>query len=75
VSTCARCGLETDAGELTLSGTCPGVDKTACRDREIAGLRSLLRSVTAQIERAHEWIDENPTEAKAELEAVLEVLS
>ena len=78
MSTCSRCGLEQDAEELTLSGTCalPPERIAACRERELANLRSLLRSVTGKLEEALGLIQEEfPSQAAAAIESVLEVLS
>ncbi len=57
---CARCGLEANADDLTLSGECPGPaeSRLQCRDREIANVRSLLRSVTGKLERIGEQIND-----------------
>jgi hypothetical protein len=81
-STCARCGLEADAADLTPFGVCagPAVAQFMCRDRELLALRSLLRSVTGKLENAREHLD-GPTDAlqmfkaAAEVDAVLELLS
>jgi hypothetical protein len=57
---CARCGLEADAADLTVSGECPGPAEARlqCRDRELANLRSLLRSVTGKLERIGEQVND-----------------
>jgi hypothetical protein len=83
VKRCSRCGLPSEGPDITGVGRCYarlGSDSgdLGCRDRELANLRSLLRSVTGQLERAHDWLTIEPTnskEAAAEIEAVLEVLS
>jgi hypothetical protein len=51
----------------------------ACRDRELANLRSLLRSVTGKLEEAHDMIDGVPgsdaEHSKRLIASVLEALS
>ncbi len=67
MSTCARCGGSEDIDAHTLA---------ACRDREIANLHSLLRSVTRRLENARElWNDGHEKAMVAEIDAVLEALS
>lgn len=89
MSQCARCGLKAkyyggpeyceaydDDGDL--SSNEPAI--IACRDREIANLRSLLRSVTGKLEEALEHLSDAESSvevAKAELAitSALEALS
>jgi len=59
MSTCARCGLP--EGDLNGTECCAyardnGPGTIACRDRELANLRSLLRSQTRRLEEAAEAI-------------------
>jgi hypothetical protein len=84
MSRCARCGLEQEAGELSHFGECalPRERQDACRDRELANLRSLLRSVTGNLERAAELLQSDTQisidemrQAAREIDVVLEVLS
>jgi hypothetical protein len=86
VSTCARCGV--DIGE-NVGATCAESaanseveesETIACRDRELANLRSLLRSVTGKLEEAAEHLQEidNPVcaiAARMLVDQVLEALS
>ena len=80
MSTCARCGapIGVDTGE------CDGeradtIGTVMCRDRELANLRSLLRSVTGKLEEAHDMIDGVPgsdaEHSKMLIASVLEALS
>lgn len=82
VSACARCGLPADGPDITGIGRCYarlGSDSgdLACRDRELANLRSLLRSVTGKLEEAAELTHYNSTAGRVEalINQVLEVLS
>jgi hypothetical protein len=57
-------------------------DVIRCRDRELANLRSLLRSQTRKLEQVAEWLDAPIVQASAELmrakalvDSVLEALS
>lgn len=69
MSMCARCGLPNgNAGDepraCLVHKDDSWEDVVACRDREIANLHSLLRSVTGKLERIGEQVND-----------VLEVLS
>ena len=80
MSTCARCGLSADAGDLTVSGVCPGgaAEQLECARRELANLRSLLRSVTGKLEDALEELgqDEHPNvRASRLIDSALEAIS
>jgi hypothetical protein len=86
VSTCARCGLEKcDRHVREQQGLEPSAFLSLpCRDRELAALRSLLRSVTGKLEEAREVMGEDGRAflALAEkdriaglIDSVLEVLS
>jgi hypothetical protein len=83
-ATCARCGanwgVDTDDCE-PVEGQ-DAIAQLACRDRELANLHSLLRSVTGKLEAAAELlaldtkitIDEMRAAAR-EIDTVLEALS
>lgn len=81
MNTCVRCGSK----ECAAGPPAPGLGSTAmhiieCRDRELANLRSLLRSVTGRLENALEHLSDAESSvhvAKAEqgITAVLEILS
>ena len=86
MSTCARCGCEIPSG--TGRNECGDVIhpdfradvRVPCRDRELANLRSLLRSVTGKLERALDLLDFDANgyslaQGRAEVESVLELLS
>jgi len=95
MSTCSRCGLPVGdpfidsekAGRVCLAFESENhpeheVHVLACRDRELANLRSLLRSVTGKLERVSELMDTPLAEvsselvrAKALVDSVLEALS
>ncbi len=66
MSRCARCGAPfgVDTGDCQPLERQDTVAQLACRDRELANLRALLRSVTGKLERIGEQIND-----------VLEVLS
>lgn len=80
LSTCARCG----AGIGMAGDRCaaqPSVEPTAleslrCRDRELANLHSLLRSVTISLEQAGGYCEAGmPAEAGKVIDSVLERLA
>jgi len=84
-TTCARCGLPLfDINVVSVAGQCWGEDNglgtIACRDRELANLRSLLRSVTGKLEDARErcneldWNDMSVAQVAARIDSVLEAL-
>jgi hypothetical protein len=84
VSRCARCGLQEGAGPGLCEASSDEPDErgeatVACRDREIANLHSLLRSVTAKLERAADELsgrnDDRLLLPMQLINAVLEVLS
>lgn len=85
MSTCARCGLpsweigRSDIPSPTCSAHYGGTALVLCRDRELANLRALLRSVTGKLEEAHDMIDGVPgsdaEHSKKLIASVLEVLS
>ena len=90
MSTCARCGLPFFSEQVAV--TKPATvfcmsnqhesweDVLNCRNRELANLRSLLRSVTGKLEKAHERLEHvttlevGPRSANAELETLLREL-
>lgn len=82
MSTCSRCGAADCKSYIRAQ---KGFEPSAllilpCRDRELANLRSLLRSVTGKLENALEHLSDAESSvsvAKAEgaISAVLEVLS
>jgi hypothetical protein len=80
VSTCARCGadlsmfLDSAAGQVGEPLECP--DGESCSRRELANLRSLLRSVTSKLESAASHLSEGHTTLAARaIDSVLETLS
>lgn len=77
MNTCARCGsADCDVETRDDCDDQKASDRVACRDRELANLRSLLRSVTRQLENALECIlDDRPSSASDDIRAVLEALS
>lgn len=81
---CSRCGLE--LGEWTDSTKCSAHEEDNssgvidCRNRELANLRSLLRSVTGKLEEAGEALSppDDPAgaiTARQLIDEVLEALS
>ena len=84
MSACARCGLPSEGPDITGVGRCyarlgsDSGDLSCCR-RELANLRSLLRSVTGKLEEAHDMIDGVPgsdaEHSKRLIASALEVLS
>jgi len=56
-------------------------EKLRCRERELSNVRALLRSVTRRLEFASEFLSEHhydppqTAKARAEVDAVLELLS
>ena len=82
MSACARCGLpcweigRSDIPSPTCSAHYGGTALVLCRDRELANLHSLLRSVTGKLEEAALDISQGtPGYALEKINAVLEVLS
>lgn len=77
--TCARCGHRPDVEGKDCNSDASA--KLHCRDRQLANLHSLLRSVTRRLEFASEFLSEHhydPLEtakARTEIDAVLEILS
>lgn len=77
MSACAKCGAaDCEANELAQPFAKPST-VIACRDRELANLRSLLRSVTGKLEKAYDrlefvsTLEVGPRQAHAEIEALL----
>lgn len=82
MSACARCGLEAcpDGDDKLDSLPYDGLAASlGCRERELANLRSLLRSVTGKLEEANEILDGGDRfameKAAALIDSVLEALS
>lgn len=79
MSTCARCGHRPDGDGKDCNSDASA--RLHCRDRELANLHSLLRSVTGKLEEAAEILTEGGGSVAAECRAlplihqVLEVLS
>jgi hypothetical protein len=75
MSTCARCGEDDCEAEWGRK------EALECRDRELANLRSLLRSVTGKLEEAAAELEGQPDDpirwlnARALVDIVLEKLS
>jgi hypothetical protein len=80
-ASCVRCGRKSTRGDLTMRGVCalPAENIAACRDRELANLRSLLRSVTGKLEELHAILLDDEYGPKSTpvmlIDSVLEVLS
>lgn len=83
-TTCARCGLrpatESGTGDACFGRLGSDSGDLKCRDRELANLRSLLRSVTGKLEEALEALEaqaqtESALRAYGLIDSVLEVLS
>lgn len=75
---CARCGLEADAGDLTAGGVCalPHENMMACRDRELANLQTLLRSVLLKLEFARDDLEDGDAQGcRCALDVAIEALS
>ena len=78
---CARCGLEQGCGSSLCEASHDDTDELGeatvnCRNRELANLRSLLRSVTGKLEEAAELNEAGEPEASlARIMAALEALS
>ena len=83
MTTCARCGMQdcpdaiaANGGEAVLpyDGLAAAL---GCRERELANLRSLLRSVTGKLEQAAELTHYNGAAGRIEalINQVLEALS
>lgn len=82
---CARCGLpcweigRSDIPSPTCSAHYGGTALVLCRDRELANLHSLLRSVTGKLEEAADDLasrnDDRLLRPLATINSVLEVLS
>ena len=90
MTTCARCGLPDCPDAIAANGGGPALkydglaEALGCRERELANLRSLLRSVTGKLEKIREAFgDDGLTYLDAEdvsylagvLDQVLEALS
>ncbi len=72
MTTCARCGADDCDAEWGRKET------LACRDRELANMRSLLRSVTGKLEEAHATLDgedRRQWDVQKIIESVLEILA
>ena len=64
MSTCARCGHPLKSGAECDDGSSAETEafiQVECRDRELANLRSLLRSVTRRLENARELLETSTT--------------
>lgn len=80
MSTCARCGLELgnwmEADKCSAHQDDNSSGVIDCRNRELANLRSLLRSVTGKLENALDDLEDGDAQGcRQKLTAVLEVLS
>lgn len=78
MSTCARCGHRPDGDGKDCNSDASA--RLHCRDRELANLHSLLRSVTGKLEEAQLALEGETTEqgvlrAYGLIDSVLEVLS
>lgn len=73
MSTCANCGAEMGKASV-ISTQC--LEQLPCARRELANLRSLLRSVTGKLEEVAELLDppHEPHCASAARELVVSVL-
>lgn len=87
MSRCARCGLPNEGPDISPFGRCYsglGSDRgdLECSRRELANLRSLLRSVTGNLERAADLLSgdtritiDDMRAAAREVDTALEALS
>lgn len=78
MSTCARCGEPYSICAVSADPEATHLEQLKCARRELANLRSLLRSVTGNLEEAHQSLDgadRNQWEAQMLIASVLEALS
>ena len=62
MSRCSRCGLEEGCGSSLCEASCDDTEELGeatvnCRNRELANLRSLLRSVKVKLEKTAEELE------------------